>query len=558
MNDKKLGLISALAVVAVAAAMFLPLLGSITLFDVDEPRFADAARVMRDTGNYLVPCFNGQVRYEKPPLVYWVMICGYNAFGVNEFGARIGSALAGIASCLVIFLIANGMFGRRAALISGIMAATTLLIFMESRIATADALLMLTILLMFLGFRRVHNGKKSFASYALLYGGLAAGSLDKGPVPLAVLLATTAIYAMLRRDYPGGSSPGTRLHLWLHELWLVARDMRLLAGVGAAVVIVLLWFVPAVIATKGGFLTQGLLKQVGERAFVRSFEGHSGIPIVHYLVILPLTFFPWFAVLPESIRLLWNNEEREHRAFLLAWAIAPFLIFSFLKTKLFHYTLPAYPAFAIICGAALGSALSRRHSFWKHWLGKAGIITFVVVGLGMTAGMILFPLIARWHELFSAMISAAAAMLVLTGWALFLFLRHKTDKAFVTLAILTAATLYVTMAMTVTAFNNTPLCKGLAREIAQIVQPGDQVVRIDFDEPSMVFYLARTLPAVDDQAGLERLLQQNRRLVCITSASGRDIPRKAGGTRIKDVRYLSIKNMKWKDMSIWRVERAAP
>ena len=128
MTDKKLNLVCLICIAGLAAVVFLPWLGSITLFDIDETLFADAAREMGLTGNYIVPYFNGKVFYDKPPLMYWVMIAGYRVFGVNELGARIGSALAGIGSCLLIFVLAKEMFGRRAAVIAAVVAVVATLI----------------------------------------------------------------------------------------------------------------------------------------------------------------------------------------------------------------------------------------------------------------------------------------------------------------------------------------------------------------------------------------------------------------------------------------------
>ena len=120
MTDKKLDLVCLGSIAALAAVIFLPWLGSITLFDIDETLFANAAREMEQTGDYVVPHFNGEAFCDKPPLMYWVMIAGYRVFGVNELGARIGSALAAIGSCLLIFVLAKAMFRRSAALMAAV------------------------------------------------------------------------------------------------------------------------------------------------------------------------------------------------------------------------------------------------------------------------------------------------------------------------------------------------------------------------------------------------------------------------------------------------------
>ena len=554
MAEKKLNLLCLLAIAVLAAGMFLPWLGAITLFDVDEPRFAEAGRTMRATGNYLVPYFNGEVRYDKPPLIYWVMLGGYRIFGVNELGARIGSAAAGVAWCVLIFMLAKAMFARRAALIAAVIAATTLMFFVESRVATADSLLLLTVMAMFMGFWRVHSGRRNLLSWLLLYGGMAAGSLTKGPVSLAILLVSAAIYAMLRREYPAGSRIGRKARLWWAEMRLVAREMHLVIGVAAATAVVLAWFVPAIVATHGGFLTDGFYKHVVQRSVgPQAMEGHRGIPAVFYLAILPAAFFPWFAILPESIRRFWKSPGgRGRKAFLLAWAIAPFVVFSFLRTKLPHYTMPAYPALAIICGWALDSALSSGDGFWKHWLGKAGIIVFAITGAAFAAGVIVFPIYAGLPV--PTMLPLHAALLILTVWMVLAFARRPTRATIAGAAAVAAIALQAAIATGAVAFSNAPMYKNLAGEVKPLLQPGDAVVHVGTLEPSLVFYLQRTVPVAETAGQLAGFAREHGRCICIAEKSKTGIIENAGGRELLHGRYFNTRKMKWKEMTVWAVE----
>lgn len=71
-------------------------LGNIGLIDETEPLFVEAARQMTVTGDWITPYFNGATRFDKPPLIYWLMAIAYESFGVNEWAARLPSALAGL------------------------------------------------------------------------------------------------------------------------------------------------------------------------------------------------------------------------------------------------------------------------------------------------------------------------------------------------------------------------------------------------------------------------------------------------------------------------------
>ncbi|MGB7441306.1 MAG: glycosyltransferase family 39 protein, partial [Coleofasciculaceae cyanobacterium] len=83
---------------------FLWHLGNTGLVDETEPLFAEAARQMTVTGDWITPYFNGETRFDKPPLIYWLMALGYQLIGVNEWAVRLPSALGAIALTVVGFL----------------------------------------------------------------------------------------------------------------------------------------------------------------------------------------------------------------------------------------------------------------------------------------------------------------------------------------------------------------------------------------------------------------------------------------------------------------------
>src|SRR5436853_4132675 len=88
---------------AVAAALTLPNLGGPSLWDIDEGLNAEAAREMYESGNWVVPKFNFQLRDAKPALLYWLQVAAYSVFGVNEFAARLPSALAAMFAALAVY-----------------------------------------------------------------------------------------------------------------------------------------------------------------------------------------------------------------------------------------------------------------------------------------------------------------------------------------------------------------------------------------------------------------------------------------------------------------------
>ncbi|MCA1635981.1 MAG: phospholipid carrier-dependent glycosyltransferase [Acidobacteria bacterium] len=103
-----------LVLLLVVAAVYFYGLGSAPLLGPDEPRYAQVAREMNARGDWVTPTLAGHTWFEKPALLYWLMMAGYQVFGVSEFAARLGSACAGVLTLLLI-----GWVGRRAELSAG-------------------------------------------------------------------------------------------------------------------------------------------------------------------------------------------------------------------------------------------------------------------------------------------------------------------------------------------------------------------------------------------------------------------------------------------------------
>src|SRR5437016_532793 len=126
---------------AVAALLNFPNLGAPSLWDIDEGNNAEAAREMMDSGNWVIPTFNYQLRVDKPALLYWCQIGAYRLFGVNEFAARFPSALAALLTVLLAYELARGMFGAATGLLAGMILTGSGGFCASAHFANPDALL---------------------------------------------------------------------------------------------------------------------------------------------------------------------------------------------------------------------------------------------------------------------------------------------------------------------------------------------------------------------------------------------------------------------------------
>jgi 4-amino-4-deoxy-L-arabinose transferase-like glycosyltransferase len=132
-------LLSILIVTAAAACVLLPGIGSAPLWDEDEPKNAACSLAMLDSGDWVVPTFNGELRVEKPPLVNWVQLAGIGLLGRTEAGVRIGSVLLTIGSCLLSWWLGRLLAGPLVGLLTGLIMASCIWTAIGGRAATPDA-----------------------------------------------------------------------------------------------------------------------------------------------------------------------------------------------------------------------------------------------------------------------------------------------------------------------------------------------------------------------------------------------------------------------------------
>jgi len=130
-------------IVLAAGVVFLTNLGGAALWDLDEALYATCARGMWERGDWIVPELPPPFSAEKPPLMFWMMMAGFGAFGVTEFAARLPAALCGIGTALIVYHLGRRFFSREAGLWAGLITASTLIFTVSARAATVDSALTL-------------------------------------------------------------------------------------------------------------------------------------------------------------------------------------------------------------------------------------------------------------------------------------------------------------------------------------------------------------------------------------------------------------------------------
>lgn len=448
------------------------------LWDRDEPRFATATREMIARGDWVVPTFNGELRPDKPILIYWLMRVAYTAFGDNPFSARFFSGLGGTAACLLAAWLGAQMFGRRAGLLAGWMLALSPMLIIESKLATVDAVLLALLTLCHALIWRIYeqrNGDTSRLANAFwLVLGLAV--LTKGPVAIAIFGLTVLAFCLLLREFA----------------WL--RGFCALRGFGILATVVLPWVIAVQVRTDGEFLRQSLGRHVFQRSLA-PLENHSGFPGYYIVSVLGL-MAPWALLLPWAIFKTVRQTRTDARyAFLASWAIGTLVLFEAVRTKLVHYFLPAYPALALwIAGVLLSQRpFGLRRSRFALWLGPllrtggATIAATAVIAAAAVFGRDIRVAVAVVGVLFGGGLCFAGELLA----------KRRPRYAFWTLACTLSAAWIVVGKNLAPVVSEHRIVVELAERLRDLRADGQSIALWQFREPSLIYNLNSLVPVVD-------------------------------------------------------------
>ena len=300
-------------------ASFFWMLGAAPLFDVDEGAFSQATLEMFERGDFLSTYLNGQPRYDKPILVYWLQAASVALLGPNEWAFRLPSAICATLWVALTYLFVKRNYGTERALFSAVLLSTSLGVFIIGRAATADALLnCLLAASMFAAWLHLSTGRRSWLYAA--HAAIGLGVLAKGPIAILIPFATTLIFCLLRKDFK----------TWARAVfdW---RALLILIAIAAP------WYVVIVMKEGWGFVEGFVLKHNVGR-FGGPLQGHGG-SLLYYFPVLVFVTLPFSALLVPVAR-AWREIWRDDlQAYLLLWFAFVFAFFSLSGTKLPHYVL---------------------------------------------------------------------------------------------------------------------------------------------------------------------------------------------------------------------------
>jgi 4-amino-4-deoxy-L-arabinose transferase-like glycosyltransferase len=533
-----------------AAVIYFTGLGATGLWDLDEPLYAACAREMADRGDWVVPVFNGQLFFDKPPLMFWLMISGMALFGQTEFAVRFWSPVIGIATALAVYHLGRLLFRREVGFWAGIVTASSVIFTVSARAATVDAALSLAVTLVVLAF--VLANRPMFAAdsgcepavdkltppalttwllYAFMWAMIGVTVLAKGPVGLLLSAATIGLFLMIRNTTaaaePTGDDARSTARRWLinmarffaprvffRALW----QMRPLTGVLVVTAVAIPWYVLVGLRTDGLWLEQFFAKyNLGP--FVQPFMGHRG-PFYYHFVIILVGFFPWSLFLGPTLYHL-GRRMREGGAWatggtlLACWAGVWFGFWSVCSTKLPHYVLPAYPALALMTGCFFHEWLAEPARFRRAWSRNASA-TLVIVGVLLGIGA---PIAAATFIPGEELIGLVGLPLIAGGIVCWHFhRRQQLDRMLPAFAVTGVAFLTALFAFAAERVDRHQHSPALAAEIAA-AGGHDHLVGFRYLDASTVYYAGQNVPRVDDPAALRAIWDRDPRAMIITLAA---------------------------------------
>ena len=473
-----------IALFSIASALAFPGLGAPSLWDDDEGVNAECAREMSEVGTHIVPLFNWELRTAKPIFLYWLLQISYDAFGADEFAARLPSALAYLGSVLLTYGLGRRMFDATTGLLAGMIAASTLELAKLGHACTPDSVLVFFLLLYFWAFWRGHEDDRR--SWYLPCGAASAlAMLTKGPVGLVLPIAIVGVYLLWHRE-------GRRL-----------LDRRMIGGTVVWILVAVPWYAIVTAETKGEWTWAFFLKEnLGRSA--EPMENHRGPPI-YYLGVALVFFAPWSAFLFGVLRDAWTRSrldgpERRAVRFLLLWVTVVIALFTPLATKLPHYIAPAYPALAILTASYLVRWM-RGEFAMPGWVRIVAIVGFVLTGLSVAGAMLVAGGAAEFWEFTRKLRDipglewwAPLGLLPIVGGLLFAHFsqRGQRQRAVTALAVSTLLFVGSLVAEPPAVVDRAKAVKVLvaesgARDLHRDVRVGSH----EYTQPSITFYVGR-------------------------------------------------------------------
>lgn len=425
-------------IAVVGSFLFFPMLGQVHLFDWDEINFAECAREMIVTDNYLQVQIDYRPFWEKPPVFIWMQVLSMKVFGVGEYGARFPNALVGVITLLVLFYAGKRIVNEKMGWWWAAIYAASWLPHFYFKSGIIDPTFNLFIFLAFFQVHLLKYGQRKWLHAVLAGVFLGAAVLTKGPAAILIALLAFVVYFIVKRGIIG-------FH-WLH-LPVIAI---------AAFATTCIWFGLEVINNGWWMVNEFITYQV--RLFSTEDAGHGG-PFFYHFIILLIGCFPASVFLFHKPVKKESSETHDFRRWMWVMFWVVLLLFSIVKTKIVHYSSLCYFPLTFIAALHLYNIIHH-----KEQINRLTKILLAVIGIMLAAVITLLPLVGMYKDKFIPYIKDPFAVANLqadvawsgteAGWGLFylagiivalVLLKRNSLKGIVVLFVVQVAIIQVTV-----------------------------------------------------------------------------------------------------------------
>jgi 4-amino-4-deoxy-L-arabinose transferase-like glycosyltransferase len=490
-------------------------LGRWDLWNPDEPRYAQVAREMVNGGDWILMHVNGEIYPDKPPLFFWVIaFSSYLWQGFSSFSVRFPSALFGTLTVLLTFFLGRVLYSSRTGFLSGLILATSFEFAYLSTRANIDTTLTffttgsLLCFILWYQYRESEDKAKKHLRRHVIYGfyvGMALATLTKGPVGFILPLSVSLIYLVLQKDWKG------------------IMKMRLLTGMALFLVIVLSWYLPALLKGGEDYLHATL--------FMHTIDRYSrGLihlkPIYYYFYIFPGQSLPWIFFLPAAIRYGFSKEiikERRNFLFLLVWFVVILLFFSLSKGKRPLYLLPLFPGVCLMVGKLWNDFTAAPiHPLRHQWI---SFPLYALISLLLVAGGAVPWIISTKYPSYLPYSLPVSFLMIGGGLTLFAFYRlKKYGVVFFLIIAIVAGGFFYTLRAIFPALNSYKSARFISEGLTSTIQPGEKLAAFRLETAPYNYYTG-IVPIVEleKEKTLISFLQSRERVFCLIKS--RDLDR---------------------------------
>lgn len=354
--------------VLVCLGLYLPLFWQLPLFR-SEAMYALIPKEMLAAGSWLTPTLNGVHYLDKPHLLFWLNLLGYKILGVSSWSARVPTLAMAMGEVWITYLIGRRLIGRRAAWLGGFILLTCIGFFVLHLQILTDHLISLSLLAALYCLLRWQE-EPGWRWSSLFFLALVAGFLSKGFIGLVFPVLIGLIYAWQVRE---------------------RRLLRLLlspSGIGMAVLLLAAWAVASEVANPGYLKFQVVNEQIMRFLGRRYPPDVNSFTITGFWLFLGIWLMPWALILPSALYRFWQGtrpgrDVAPGARLLIIWPIVILVFFTLSSSRIEYYSLPAFPALALILGWRVQRYLDRPQDRIISWsllaLGLLGLSLFALL-----------------------------------------------------------------------------------------------------------------------------------------------------------------------------------